>query len=97
MASGQGTAIINFGSGSGLNEASVAVTGQTTISATSKAEAYIMASDTTADHTANDHKYIDMLASFTCGTPSVGVGFTIYGRSQHKLTGLFSLRWVWTD
>jgi hypothetical protein len=97
MAFGQGTAIINFGSGSGVNEASVAVTGQTTISATSKAEAYIMASDTTANHTANDHRYVNILAGFTCSTPTAGVGFTIYANSIHDLTGQFSVRWVWTD
>lgn len=97
MASGQGTATINFGSAPGKNEASIAVTGQTGISSTSKAEAYIMSDDTTSNHTANDHKYINTLAGFSCGTPTTGAGFIIYGRSQHKLTGQFSLRWVWTD
>jgi len=36
MATGQGIATIDFGAFPGSNEASVAVTGQTTISATSK-------------------------------------------------------------
>lgn len=97
MANGQGTAIINFGGLPGSNEASIAVTGQTTISATSKAEAYIMGDDTTSNHTSSDHKYVDILAGFTCGAPTAGVGFTIYGRSVHDLTGQFSIRWVWTD
>jgi hypothetical protein len=97
MANGQGTAVIDFGSFPGSNEASIAVTGQGTISGTSKAEAYVMGDDTSTDHTASDHKYLPAFAGFTCGTPSGGVGFTIYGRSIEKLTGQFTLRWVWSD
>ena len=96
MASGQGTAIIDFGSGAGANEASIAVS-DATISATSKAEAYIMADDTSADHTANDHRYVGCWLSLTCGTPTAAVGFTIYGRSLEQLVGKFTLRWVWAD
>lgn len=95
MANGTGSATINFGTGS--NEASVAVTGLTTISATSKAEAFVMADDTSASHTASDHKYFPVFASLTCGTPSAGVGFTIYARSTQKLTGTWTVRYVWAD
>ena len=97
MATGLGTATINFGVHPGANEASIAVTGQGTISATSKVEAYIMADDTTGDHTASDHKYLAMLVGLTCGTPTAATGFTIYARSAEKLTGTFALRWVWAD
>ena len=97
MASATGTSTIDFGAEPGSNEASIAVTGQAGISATSKCEAWIMADDTTADHTANDHRYIDRFASFTCGTPTAGTGFTIYATSEHKLSGTFTLRWVWAD
>lgn len=97
MATGQGTATIDFGAFPGSNEASVAVTGQGSISATSKVEAFVMADDTTSDHTAADHKYLPQIASFTCGTPTAGTGFTLYGRSIHKLQGTFTLRWVWAD
>lgn len=97
MASGTGTAILDFGAFPGSNEASVAVTGQTTISASSKADAYFMADDTTSDHTANDHRYADLLVSVLCGTPSGGVGFTIYARSEHQMQGTFQVRWVWAD
>lgn len=97
MASATGTATINFGAHPGSNEASVAVTGQTTISATSKAEAWIMADDTTSDHTANDHRYAELFLSLTCGTPTAGVGFTIYARAIDKLTGQFAVRYVWSD
>ena len=95
MASGSGTAVINFGGGN--NEASVAVTGQASIQTTSKAEAFIMADDTSTDHTAGDHRYAAALVGFSCSTPSAGVGFTIYGRCLERLSGTFTLRWVWAD
>ena len=94
---GTGTAIIDFGAFPGSNEASVAVIGQTTISVTSKVEAWVMGDDTTSDHTANDHRYFALLCGLTCGTPTAGTGFTIYGRSSEKLQGTFALRWVWSD
>lgn len=97
MATGQGTETIDFGAFPGSNEASIAVTGQTGISGTSKAEAYVMADDTTSDHTAADHRYFSALVGLTCGTPSAGTGFTIYARSTEKIQGTFALRWVWAD
>jgi hypothetical protein len=97
MASSQGTTTINFGTAPGSNEAQVTVTGEATISATSKAEAFIMADDTSVDHTANDHRYLSAFCGLTCGTPTAGNGFTIYARSSQKLTGQFTLRWVWAD
>ena len=95
MATGIGTATLDFSTGS--NEASVAVTGQTTISATSKADAFVMADDTSADHTANDHRYFETFAALSCGTPVAATGVTIYARSHQKLTGQWSIRWVWAD
>lgn len=97
MANATGTATIDFGAFPGSNEASIAVTGQTTISATSKCEAFIMGDDTTSDHTASDHKYLAALVGLSCGTPTLATGFTIYARSTEKLQGTFALRWVWSD
>lgn len=98
MATGQGTATIDFGASAvGVNEASIAVTGQTSILSTSKAEAFIMGDDSTTDHSANDHRYAQRFIGFTCGTPTAGVGFTIYGTSEHKMSGTFKVRWVWAD
>jgi hypothetical protein len=99
MATGQGTAIIDFGAlgSGGSNEASVIVTGQASILATSKVEAYIMGDDTTAEHTANDHRYAAALIGLTCGTPVDATGFTIYARSTEKLSGEFQVRFVWAD
>jgi hypothetical protein len=97
MAFSTGTATINFGADPGSNEASVAVTGQTGILSNSKVEAFVMADDTTSDHTANDHRYLPQFVSFTCSNPTAGIGFTIYGRSIHKMTGTYQLRFVWSD
>ena len=92
-----GFTTINFGAAPGSNEASIAVTGQASILATSYVEAWVMADDTTADHTASDHKYVEVVGTkFTCGTPTAGVGFTIYGRCIDKMQGTFKLRWVWS-
>jgi hypothetical protein len=97
MASGVGVAEIDFGAWPGTNEASVSVTGQDEITASASAEAWLMADDTTTDHTASDHRYAAVLMGLTCGTPTAGVGFTIYARSLEKLTGAFKVRWVWSD
>jgi hypothetical protein len=96
MSSGQGTAILSFGAHPGSNEASVAVTGQGSIVATSNAEAYVMA-EVYVTKTANDHSYFAMLAALTCGVPTAATGFTIYAKSSEKLTGDFKVHWVWTD
>ena len=97
MSSGTGSAEIDFGAHPGANEASVTVSSQTDILATSKVESYVMADDTTTDHTASDHRYFAVFAGLSCGTPVEGDGFTIYARSTEKLTGKFAVRWVWVD
>jgi hypothetical protein len=95
MATGQGTATIDFGVFPGAQEASITFTAAT-ISGTSKVEVYVMAGDSTADHTINDHRYLPILAHFTA-SPSAGVGGTIYGRALIKMVGTFALRYVWAD
>lgn len=92
--SGQGDIEVDFGSGNGSNEASVAVTGLTTILSTNAAEAFIMREAST-DYTADDQAYLAALIGLTCGTPTDGVGFTIYARSTEELTGKIKLRFVW--
>jgi hypothetical protein len=96
MANGQGFVTIDFGAYPGSNEASIAFT-DATISATSKAEAYVMADDTTADHTASDHRYFSALVALTCGTPVAATGGTIYGICLDKMQGTFKVRYVWSD
>jgi hypothetical protein len=97
VSSGQGTATLDFGAYPGSNEASVAVTGQASIGTGSKAEAYVMADDTSSNHTASDHRYFAALAGMTCSTPTAATGFTIHARCAEKLTGQFQVRWVWAD
>ena len=96
MATGQGTAVIDFGAFPGSNEVTVAVTGQTAISATSKVEAYFMA-DTTSDHTLQDHTYSSMFIDLVCGVPTAGTGFSIYARCADRMQGTFQCRWIWAD
>jgi hypothetical protein len=94
--SGTGTVVIDFGAYPGSNEASVTATGLTGISATSKAEAYVMGDDTTTGHTAADHRYLSQFVTFTCGTPGTNT-VTVYARSIHKMQGQWAIRIVWTD
>jgi hypothetical protein len=95
MSSATGIATLDFGTGS--NEASVAVTGQASILATSKCDSWVMADDSTASHSAGDHRFFAALTGLTCGTPTTATGFTIYATSIHDLTGTFQVRWVWVD
>lgn len=90
----QGSATLNFSTGE--NEATVAVIGQTGITTEAKVKAWIMADDTTADHTANDHRFIGLVLTVTCGNIVAGTGFTIYGMSLYQLVGQYKVRWMWT-
>lgn len=97
MAHGQGEVEIDFGAFPGSHEASAIVTGQSYIQDTSKASSFLMGDDTTADHTAKDHRYAAMFIGLTCGTPVPNDGFTIHARSRERMQGSFKVRWVWTD
>jgi hypothetical protein len=96
MASGTGTATIDFGAMPGANEASVVVTGVTGIGGSAKVEAFFMRS-TSASHSVNDHSYAALFTGLSCGDVVSGTGFTIYARSTEKLTGQFTLQFVWAD
>lgn len=89
-----GSATIDFGSGDGSNEASIAITGQTTILSTSYCEAFQMA-EVSGSHTVNDAAYASLFIYLTCGVPTASTGFTIYAKSTQKMTGTFLIRWVW--
>lgn len=91
---GTGSAEIAFGAHPGSNEASVLVAAVGVTPAT-HVEAWVMATDATSDHTAADHRYFAMLCALTCG-PGIDE-FTIYARSQHKLTGAFKIHYVWVN
>lgn len=88
----RGVAIVDFGV-TGGSDATVTVTGQTTISAQHVPHACVAAIATT-DHTADEH-LVEELA-VRCGAAVPGVGFTIYMRTQNlKLTGRWSVAWSW--
>ena len=90
--SATGTATIDFGAAPGGSSAAVAVTGQTGILSGSSVEAWLMA-DTTADHNDTEHAFVPI--TVRCGTIVAGTGFTIYAFTDLRLTGTFSVRWVW--
>lgn len=96
MASGSGTATLNFGAWPGTGEAATAVTGQAAISATSAAEAFLMA-EASGVHTAADVAYAALFIALTCTVPVAATGFTITARTAYALTGTFLVRWVWSD
>lgn len=85
-----GTATVDFGSGGG-NVATVAVTGQAWVTATSHIDAFLMGTDTTANHNADEHSIVNMTARITSIT--AGTGFTIQAFSEWTLTGTFKLHW----
>lgn len=90
---GSGTATLDFGSGS--NEASVVVTGQTGLLSNSQVFLSVSADATSTSHTANDHKYFLQFCSLSNSTPVADSGFTIFARSVHKLTGTWTVSFSW--
>lgn len=95
MASGVGTATLDWGSFPGTNEVSIAVTGQAGITSGAHVEAYYMA-EVLGGKSANDHSYMAALSELSCGNIVAGTGFTIYGRSIYKLQDAFTVHWVWS-
>lgn len=90
-----GVAVIDFGAFPGNQDASVAVTGQTTIAVTDLPRVYFKSDGSVGSHNANDHKYVQLFAVLSASTPTAGVGFTIHATSQHQLQGQFQVQWAW--
>ena len=88
-----GSATLNFGAFPGSSEASVAVAAAT-VGAGAKARAYWRGDDTSADHTANDHKYAAALIGLSV-LVTAGVGLTIYGRALDNAQGAWTVRYEW--
>lgn len=89
-----GVATLDFGTGIGKSEASLAVTGLTGITGTNVPHVRfeLLA---TASRTVQDHKYAPLLIALTVGPAVAGSGFTIYGVSTQKMTGAYSVRWFY--
>ena len=102
----QGTATLNFGTFPGGTDATVTVTGQTSILSTSLVEAWISPVATT-DHTADEH-WVDPPEVYA-GNVVAGTGFTIYGVIKKRaeigpslrsvdvpmIYGQWTVNWVW--
>lgn len=87
-----GSATLDFGTGVGIFDTSVVVTGQAGILSTSNVQVWVQG-DTTATHSADEH----LLANITAVAQSIvpGVGFTIRAVAGIKVNGQFTVRWVW--
>jgi|SRR5581483_10148897 len=90
----KGTAILDFSS-TPSDEASVDVTGQTFILATSQCQAWfsgvVYGSSDEIDHLQAAQKI-----ALVCGVPTAGVGFTIYADCLHGLyAGQLQVNWRW--
>lgn len=90
-----GVSTLDFGTHPGSNEATATVTGQSAMLSTSSIFITVDANATTGTHTANDHSYFPVFASLSASPPTTGTGFTIYARSDQKLTGTWSINWAW--
>ena len=91
---GTGSAEIDFGAFPGSNEAVVTVSA-TGVTPATHVEAWVMAGDSTTDHTAQDHRYFPLFAALTAEPGSDE--FNIYGRSTQKLQGAFLVHYVWAN
>ena len=94
MASGVGTATINFGATPGSTNATLAITGQTSIASGAHIEAWIQG-DSTADHNAYEHLVILSRLVSLAGLRRSGGGHGVHdlrrdGIEDHR-TGCLSL------
>ena len=86
-----GTAVIDFGAGA--TEATVTVTGQTAITATSQV-GVALRSEATALNSVDDI-YIDPVDVFVTGI-NVGAGFPILAMARNGLAfGTYKVDWAW--
>lgn len=95
--SATGSTIVDFGSAPGNTNATVAVTGQAGILATSKCEAWIDATlqAGAVGHSADEHSMFDAVAGVTCQNIVPGTGFTIVVAANMRVIQQFNLLWVW--
>jgi hypothetical protein len=94
MATGTGTAEVDFGAWPGSNEASVVVAAEGVTPGT-HVEAWVMGDSTTSDHTAADHKYFPLFVVLT--TEAGTDDFTIHARSLHTMQGKWLAHFVWAN
>lgn len=91
-----GTSTIDFGAAPGTNIATVVVTGQAAIGATSRIKVWFQGGST-ADFNEYEHLFIlPGSVSLVAGTIVNGVGFTIYATTQLRIRGNVVCRWEWS-
>lgn len=89
-----GTALLDFGA-TATDEASVVITGQTSIADASHIEAFFMR-DVTADNGADEHDQAAASVQLVAGDIVAGTGFTIHGTALIGFAiGGFTIHWVW--
>jgi len=100
-----GTVTLDFGAFPGVGDASVAVTGQSAIDASSLVEAWLLPA-ATADHSGDEH-LVESL-KVMAGNIVAGVGFTVYGfesgvdephtaevTTADNIYGAWNVAWAW--
>jgi hypothetical protein len=92
----QGSANLNFGAAPGTSQVSVAVTGQTSLVASSSIQAYIQGNDITPDHTAYEHQFLGRYVNCLISDVIAGTGFTIQSMTELRLRGIVTVRWKWS-
>lgn len=90
-----GAATIDFGAAPGTNIATVTITGQPQIYATSQITAWISGMSSTASHNATEHAIMPLAMTVTPTAIVVGTGFTLTALTQLRLTGTIQVNWSW--
>src|SRR5690349_1601062 len=85
----QGQSVIDFGAFPGTDKTTVAVTGQTGISAASLCEAWLDATHAaTADHSVDEHVVESGNMTILCRDIVAGTGFTITAQTIQDAAGI---------
>lgn len=94
-----GTAVVDFGAFPGTDVASVAVTGQASLLAGSRVDAWL-AADSTAVHNEDEHVMLDPFIDVSVKRSSIvaGTGFTITATCHDKsrMWGQLNVDWAWS-
>ena len=87
----EGVATVDFGAFPGGTDASVSVTGQSTVLNGDAPTAWVRAA-ATPEHSVDEHRVEPI--TVTVGVPTPGVGFTIYANAPgRRLYGRWSIGW----
>jgi isochorismate hydrolase len=93
-----GTAVVDFGAFPGTDVATVAVTGQASILAGSRVDAWLVG-DATTDHSEDEHLMLKQEIDVVVARSSIvaGTGFTITAvcNDKSRMWGKFNVDWAW--